>query len=1481
MKCTYKVKMKDGEIKLFNSEMELDSFLSSYMDKYKVNELDKTFYIDPTQNTVNIIKDISKQCKDLKIETVIVNENGETEKKTNIPGSVGVTSFIQTYGNVNDIGSPLVTPFDINAYLKLETERLRIEGRTDKEIKELLDIEQNNWNKLTDYGTDIHKLFESILKGESYKCQFLTESQQASLTEQFKDLKEYLLDRHGSRSQFLSEVPLISKNINDAYKAAHIDSINGVADLIVIDEQGIAHIYDFKVSPKDVGKWEETRNDKLQNKWHSSKKRMNSLQLCAYGNILRQYGISVGESSVIPIKLELNKVEDTKEITGIARSSINIDFLSSRIDQEGIFQSLISTSSRLNMDAILPTRTLLDNVDLVESIQEPMTKIVPNYELTTNLQRKTVTVERYRQNRNIVQIIPEGDKDRDKGKYIVYNKFKKNPRVYCQTEDEVTEALQSLVTKENAQRGDELFLIADTITRIKEGTATAQEFDTGNKSKADYCNLIFRKYLRKGSGWKFENNPKFIAAGIFCFTKNGEAEVISLTYSPTHEVCDLGKGTTILGAKKANHQVDEHKVLSASNGNIDLIKVMCLINNNIDNFTEQGINKIAKISSFNIWLQTGIDTYLETLYDNFANICNLYDIPLNLKKSNFSTTLESSINDIRDICDPELMISLGKWDIEFDPDSIVYGVPFLLEKISQLKELPEADGLRKAISSDNFNFDDPLQLAYILLHRALNKLYNFNIYIEKDPALWIGGNILKGEFYTGININSPGTAASLNIQELSKIFSIAETHIRRKELSFRPKYIKAIREFYKYNDRNRLIGGEVRYFDNLFVKDENGNIDKSFKLKKPTDSNLSKEEANFINVFLEIINDLKYKGNTRKIEQAKEDGSYYEVPLVKGETSTQVYRNGFIEAAKTRWEDTLNWLQLLPGQESELTKSKKEAKTFNKYKISAYTRTTLIDRLGVNKLETQLENILLDYIHSYVVEDVMDTYLPMLQSIKVALQYQQAMFGVVTKDTVDYINKYLSLNVFSKPIMNPQLHSVYKALNVIKQVTTATTLGLNVRSGLKELLQGMWIHISRTMAESYGKDQFTNKDIAKAWNIIFKESFNDPNIVTLIDALNIEYGMANADMHQIQDRLSSSRTGIKNFDSDALYICNKIPDAYHRLGLLIAKMIHDGCWEAISLKDDILVYDFKKDKRFSELNNPNANKKTEKYRSQKALYNVMRDQFNKEGWNLKDGEDLPRAYTIQENTSIKSFSELCFGHYDRSTQMLAKSTFLGAFWLHFKTFLSAKLEQWILKPGTYNQGNYDYVTNDDGIRLVQVFEGEDESGMSKYRYDLETNMTKDDNYILVKEWKGRWMEGIAYSMCSFGKALLTMDTNKWNELWANPTKRANFKLFLHDMIWSSLIMWIIQQVFLTPSEGEEISSIQNFIGTTLYMSYMDGPIHSVLSGMVGDLNPPSYTISKKIFNNALSILSGSENAAENALRSFGALKSFTYVGSNF
>jgi hypothetical protein len=213
------------------------------------------------------------------------------------------------------------------------------------------------------------------------------------------------------------------------------------------------------------------------------------------------------------------------------------------------------------------------------------------------------------------------------------------------------------------------------------------------------------------------------------------------------------------------------------------------------------------------------------------------------------------------------------------------------------------------------------------------------------------------------------------------------------------------------------------------------------------------------------------------------------------------------------------------------------------------------------------------------------------------------------------------------------------------------------------------------MANAYGRDQFTRSDVAKAWGIIFRQSTTNINTLTLVDALNVEYGMANADPHQVQERLSQSKAGLKNINSDTLYIFNRVPDSYHRLGLLIAKMIHDGCWEAHSIVNDELVYDFKKDNRFSLLNDSSVDKKSMKYRKQKALYTTMREQFNREGWHLQDGDALPRAYTIQESTSIKSFAELCFGHYDRSTQMLMKHMFLGSLMLQFRTFVSAKMEQ--------------------------------------------------------------------------------------------------------------------------------------------------------------------------------------------------------------
>lgn len=259
--------------------------------------------------------------------------------------------------------------------------------------------------------------------------------------------------------------------------------------------------------------------------------------------------------------------------------------------------------------------------------------------------------------------------------------------------------------------------------------------------------------------------------------------------------------------------------------------------------------------------------------------------------------------------------------------------------------------------------------------------------------------------------------------------------------------------------------------------------------------------------------------------------------------------------------------------------------------------------------------------------------------------------------------------------------------------------------------------------------------------------------MSLLDCVNAEYGMANVDISGIKELLKMTKTGIKNFSSDTLYIFNRIPDSYHRLGILIAQMIHDGCWDAhYQDEDGNLVYDFSKDERFNLLTNPNANKDSDEYKSQLSLYLTMADELRNDGYTIeqfnanKPIPPLPRAYTFREGLSIKSFADLCFGHYDKNTQMLAKHAFLGSFFLQFRTFISAKLEQWILKPGTYNIGKYVEKEDVDGVKIMRVIHF-DENGAPVVTLKREDELSPEDKIVTpFKEWQGRFMEGILYSI---------------------------------------------------------------------------------------------------------------------------------------
>lgn len=187
-----------------------------------------------------------------------------------------------------------------------------------------------------------------------------------------------------------------------------------------------------------------------------------------------------------------------------------------------------------------------------------------------------------------------------------------------------------------------------------------------------------------------------------------------------------------------------------------------------------------------------------------------------------------------------------------------------------------------------------------------------------------------------------------------------------------------------------------------------------------------------------------------------------------------------------------------------------------------------------------------------------------------------------------------------------------------------------------------------------------------------------------------------------------------------MFFFSKAPDMLHRMAWLVSKMLQDNVYDAHSMVGDKLVYDFSKDGRFEQL--IKGNKTHKDYAFQKQLYLKTLEQFNEEGYALngdpangKDyGDALPRAYTNREAVGIKNIADTCYGHYDKDTQSLMKNMFLGSFFLQFRTFITAKLEQWIMKPNVYNVENLKQVYNEDGVRMMQ-----------RYNYDENGNVTKD------------------------------------------------------------------------------------------------------------------------------------------------------------
>lgn len=142
----------------------------------------------------------------------------------------------------------------------------------------------------------------------------------------------------------------------------------------------------------------------------------------------------------------------------------------------------------------------------------------------------------------------------------------------------------------------------------------------------------------------------------------------------------------------------------------------------------------------------------------------------------------------------------------------------------------------------------------------------------------------------------------------------------------------------------------------------------------------------------------------------------------------------------------------------------------------------------------------------------------------------------------------------------------------------------------------------------------------------------------------------------------------------------------------------------------------------------------------------MLERFINQGYQItdKDGktrpitkeDDLPQAFTDLEIAGIQQEANTLFGYMDNDNKSEIFKTGLFTIIGHFKTYLTAKKNQWFLTRGTYAGGHFEQAKNDSGELLYMRY---DENGKL---LEITTDVT-DHPYV---KWNGAITEGIFWSV---------------------------------------------------------------------------------------------------------------------------------------
>lgn len=1479
--------------------------LSKFGDLMNANNIiiDKMFDISKFDKTNAILSNIELKIKHL-IDSSDVFDGMEEEsiKLHDHPDYVGVTELITEWGNPKyGWEKPIIEKLNVNYW---RSRFIASHGSI-----ELADNTIKSWKTMQEYGDDVHSIFQAVFQETELPKKFkhLTESQVDEFVAEAKTFKRELQDLYGINSKFHSEFNIATKDIDPALKdLLGGRGIAGSVDLLVVAEDGSTHLYDFKTSYKSPGDW----NENASNTWHRNKKTALQNQLAGYNAILQQAGLENSTTHAVPIKMNY---EYDKEGNIIGLNSW------SREKTIDTVPETTTGSTYRNWTTMVPRKFSYDSNTLVE-VDKKIQHLLPVESIISQkIERRTRDIEYYRrQVYRLKETDPQANQNGKHYKYKFYPRELSKPAMFWENDEQMEQGLQDYVDELKNVRANELDSIAINIQRAILGEVDVNELDSllSDQKQAFLADQI-RRYVR--DGWSFIRDKNLNAFGIFIFQKDGRSEVIGITNQPLGTSFKLTRGSSILGKTRYDKDVNSKYILDATTGNMELIRLMTYIAENQDAFKD---NKITQIKVINPWSGHKGSQYVEL---NSVLRYN-YNLLVQDNQATFDGELKLINQDIF-YGDVVSLLSIAD-ELLADAQEKSYGIYEFDRKdmTTTGNEKYTEDWIGKQIwnlrhkysflnDTENPGVGDPrIWQAYNYLLRANLAITGLRTIQEFDQEAWINKGVKAGTY-----INSTGFSPSANIRMFDDIMQEYATEVRTKVEQLGRPLLGALNAFYKAKGKNRIIGGEGSLFKEWFVTNPDGTIHESFSVKDPSDASLSKESSNALKIWLDIMQKLRWPNATpEEIQKMKDTGVYYEVPLTEASFTKQAGQLGIFNAFKNK---IAQYSELTEDVFAGETDKKMEWKNsnlgwslYNKFNLDKEQRASKLRDKGVGFFETDLEIVMNQALVAYTKSNVSPKYISRLNALSVSLKLSESYGGQVQRDTREALEKLIKSKFYGESIIEGNtLQQFARWLGVIKKGLSFMSLGFNARSFLREFLQGTWMGISR--AGLNNMPGVTRETYVKAYEFVLKEAHKNISSVSLLQQLDARFGVANYSLGNIYRKRRLDWTGIRNWNSDTAFWGSTSPDFQHRMTILIAKMMGEGVFDTDPSKsayyldkDGNLVYDWTRDKRFSICaegiksgNIPEFAKNHPEFAEQYSLYEAHIAELNRVNKKFKDelgierayqeGDALQEAYLPREIQAIKNYSDLLYGHYDDESRSLIHDMFLGSFFMQYKTFITSRVEQWALSPGTYNtellQWEVDPIT---GEHLYRVHNDPDEDGrpnISIIRESQIENMEqlKRENRIeRLYVWKGMPMEGIARSYIDFFKKMKGLNfMTAIRDLKNNPVERDNLILGLHDTLFASFMLMLITGIAGMLIDGEWTTDHNkiareagrlgwgpSFAYNVAYGSYTDFAIWNNAWSIFGDWNPPALTAATRLVNNAGAVILGNKTLFQAVTNTIGA-----------